>query len=85
MGGEVCVSSVWLTAADPHVSGFTPLHIAVAQRNWGTAKLIIAIAMAQYKPAEPQLMTMTRTIAARTVQIGNFMHFYLSFGTDRNS
>lgn len=34
--------------------GYTPLHIALMQRNWDTARLILAIATAQYKPEEPK-------------------------------
>jgi hypothetical protein len=29
--------------------GYTPLHVAILSRNWETAKVIIAIAMAQYE------------------------------------
>jgi hypothetical protein len=32
--------------------GYTPLSAAVAGRRWSTAKLILAIATAQYEPGE---------------------------------
>ncbi|KAI0030398.1 hypothetical protein K488DRAFT_87813 [Vararia minispora EC-137] len=38
-------------------AGYTPLYVAVHRRRWSTARLIMAIALAQYKPAENEPKT----------------------------
>ena len=35
-----------------HLKGYTPLFVAIAARRWSTAKLILAVAAAQYHPED---------------------------------
>lgn len=53
---DVPLLNVNVQIGDPknvyHSSGWTPLFAACAARRWNTAKLVVAIAAAQYKPSE---------------------------------
>lgn len=49
--------------------GFSPLFIALHRRHWETAKLVLAIATAQYNPIEVKKIFSNRDLASRTCDI----------------
>ncbi|KAF8260330.1 hypothetical protein EI94DRAFT_1780506 [Lactarius quietus] len=53
------------TATAPyHYLGWTPLTVAVHRRHWNTARLVLAIATAQYQPRDTQIDPITDAISA---------------------
>ena len=42
--------------------GWTPLLVALHRRHWDTARLVLAIAKAQYQPPKPEIDPTTATI-----------------------
>ena len=55
------------------MTGTTPLALAVESRHWTTARLILAIAAAQYKPSEKQAAKFT----VKDIALGKMAPIYL--------
>lgn len=53
--------------------GFTPLHMAFMRRHWETAKLVLAIAAAQYNPDEPE----SQPFQTKNITLGGIGYYFL--------
>ncbi len=45
-----------------HRDGWTPFLVALHRRHWDTARLVLAIAMAQYQPPDTEIDATTSAI-----------------------
>ena len=52
------------------ITGYTPLHIAFMKRHWDTARLILAIAAAQYSPVDLKAPTAPKFVSTRRIARG---------------